>query len=61
MPTIRFHQDLKVFQKSVEFAMMIFELTNYFPKEELYSPTDQSGVHRDQFLPILVKLGEKKI
>jgi hypothetical protein len=37
MSTIKFHQDLKVFQKSVEFAMIIFELTKSFPKEELYS------------------------
>ncbi|REC53107.1 MULTISPECIES: four helix bundle protein [Chryseobacterium] len=41
MSTIKFHQDLKVFQKSVEFAMIIFELTKSFPKEELYSLTDQ--------------------
>ena len=41
MSIIKFHQDLKVFQKSVEFSMMIFELTKSFPKEELYSLTDQ--------------------
>lgn len=41
MATIKFHQDLKVFQKSVEFSMMIFELTKSFPKEECYSLTDQ--------------------
>lgn len=41
MSTIKFHQDLKVFQKSVEVAMIIFELTKSFPKEELYSLTDQ--------------------
>ena len=41
MSTIKFHQDLKVFQKSVEFSMMIFELTKSFPKEECYSLTDQ--------------------
>ncbi|WP_415325346.1 four helix bundle protein [Chryseobacterium sp. MMS23-Vi53] len=41
MSTIKFHQDLKVFQKSIEFAMIIFELTKSFPKEELYSLTDQ--------------------
>lgn len=41
MSTIKFHQDLKVFQKSVEFSMMIFELTKSFPKEERYSLTDQ--------------------
>lgn len=41
MPTIKFHQDLKVFQKSVEFAMAIYELSKSFPKEELYALTDQ--------------------
>lgn len=41
MPTVKFHQDLKVFQKSFEMAMQIYELTKTFPKEELYSLTDQ--------------------
>lgn len=41
MSTIKFHQDLKVYQKSFETAMMIFELSKLFPKEELYSLTDQ--------------------
>ncbi|WP_317041288.1 four helix bundle protein [Chryseobacterium takakiae] len=41
MPTIKFHQDLNVFQKSVEFVMTIYELSKSFPKEELYSLTDQ--------------------
>lgn len=41
MSIIKFHQDLKVFQKSVDVAMIIFELSKTFPKEELYSLTDQ--------------------
>lgn len=41
MSIIKFHQDLKVFQKSVDVAMIIFELSKSFPKEELYSLTDQ--------------------
>jgi four helix bundle protein len=41
MPTVKFHQDLKVFQKSFEMAMQIYELTKTFPKEEQYSLTDQ--------------------
>lgn len=41
MPIIKFHQDLKVFQKSVDVAMIIFELSKSFSKEELYSLTDQ--------------------
>jgi four helix bundle protein len=41
MSTIRFHQDLKVYQKSFNVAMNIYELSQSFPKEELYSLTDQ--------------------
>lgn len=41
MSIIKFHQDLKVFQKSVDVAMIIFELSKSFSKEELYSLTDQ--------------------
>ncbi|PZU91184.1 MAG: four helix bundle protein [Chryseobacterium sp.] len=41
MSTIKFHQDLKVFQKSFDVAMQIFELSKRFPKEETYSLTDQ--------------------
>jgi four helix bundle protein len=35
------HQDLIVYQKSMDAAMRIFELTRSFPKEETYSLTDQ--------------------
>jgi len=41
MPTVKFHQDLKVFQQSFEIAMQIYTLSKSFPKEELYSLTDQ--------------------
>ncbi|MCQ9640447.1 four helix bundle protein [Chryseobacterium sp. WG14] len=41
MTTIKFHQDLKVFQRSFETAQYIYELSKTFPKEELYSLTDQ--------------------
>ncbi|MFP3591553.1 four helix bundle protein [Chryseobacterium sp. SIMBA_038] len=41
MSIIKFHQDLKVFQKSFDVAMIIYELSKSFPKEELYSLTDQ--------------------
>ncbi len=41
MSTIRFHQDLKVYQKSFETAQLIYEFSKSFPKEELYSLTDQ--------------------
>ncbi|WNI35785.1 four helix bundle protein [Chryseobacterium sp. SG20098] len=39
--TIKFHQDLKVYQQSFETAQLIYELSKSFPKEELYSLTDQ--------------------
>jgi len=35
------HRDLRVFQLSYSLAMEIFKLTKTFPKEELYSLTDQ--------------------
>jgi len=41
MSVIKFHQDLKVYQKSFETAMKIHELSKTFPKEELFALTDQ--------------------
>ena len=41
MKKIRTHKDLKVYQLSFEAGMEVFELTKSFPKEELYSLTDQ--------------------
>ena len=38
---IQSHWELEVHQLSVEAAMRIFELTKSFPKEEMYSLTDQ--------------------
>ena len=38
---IRVHGDLEVYQMAFEAAMRIFELTKRFPKEEVYSLTDQ--------------------
>ena len=35
------HHDLEVYQKAFEAAMLIFELSKAFPKEETYSLTDQ--------------------
>jgi four helix bundle protein len=34
-------RNLKVYQKSFDFAMRIFEITKSFPKEEKYELTDQ--------------------
>jgi four helix bundle protein len=38
---IRSHKDLEVYQLSFKSAMKIFELSKRFPKEEIYSLTDQ--------------------
>lgn len=38
---VRYHWELEVYQLSVETAMRIFELTKSFPREEMYSLTDQ--------------------
>jgi four helix bundle protein len=35
------HRDLKVYQLAYKLAMDIFHLSKHFPKEELYSLTDQ--------------------
>ncbi|MFA7685607.1 MAG: four helix bundle protein [Candidatus Gracilibacteria bacterium] len=41
MEKIKTHRELKVFQLSFEVGMEIFRITKLFPKEELYSLTDQ--------------------
>lgn len=41
---IRYHWELDVYKLSVEAAMETFELTKKFPREEMYSLTDQ--IHR---------------
>ena len=38
---IRYHWELDVYRLSIEAAMKIFSLSKNFPKEELYSLTDQ--------------------
>ncbi len=38
---LRGHRDLKVYQLAYQLAMQIFHLTRKFPREELYSLTDQ--------------------
>ena len=35
------HRDLEVYQKAMQAAMEIFEISKSFPKEEMYSLTDQ--------------------
>ena len=35
------HRDLEVFQKAMDAAMRIFEISKRFPKEEIYSLTNQ--------------------
>src|SRR4051812_11085976 len=38
---IRSHRELDVFQRAMDGAMEIFERSKIFPKEEMYSLTDQ--------------------
>jgi len=38
---IRYHWELDVYKLSVEVAMELFELSKKFPREEMYSLTDQ--------------------
>lgn len=38
---VQTHRDLEVYRKALEAAMEIFEHTKTFPKEEMYSLTDQ--------------------
>ena len=38
---VKTYKDLNVFQQSYQLAMQIFEITKIFPKEEMYSLTDQ--------------------
>jgi four helix bundle protein len=39
---IRTHRDLEVFQRAMDAAMRVFEASKAFPKEEMYSLTDQA-------------------
>ena len=41
MDKIRSHRELKVWQRAIDSAMEIFEVTKTFPREELYSMVDQ--------------------
>lgn len=41
MAIIKSHRELEVYQASFDTAMQIFEITKNFPKEEIYSLTDQ--------------------
>jgi four helix bundle protein len=38
---ISVHRDLEVYDKAFDAAMRIFDLSKSFPKEEIYSLTDQ--------------------
>jgi four helix bundle protein len=40
-PRIRTHRDLKVYAIAFDVAMSVFEASKCFPKEEVYSLTDQ--------------------
>jgi four helix bundle protein len=38
---LRGHRDLKVYQLAYKIAMEVFHLSKTFPREEIYSLTDQ--------------------
>lgn len=38
---IKGHRELEVYQQGFEAAMKIFEVAKHFPREEIYSLTDQ--------------------
>lgn len=39
--TLKSYKDLKVWQKSMDLAVDVYQITKKFPKEELYGPTSQ--------------------
>lgn len=41
MSTVRSQRDLKVWNKAIDAAMAVFEISKAFPAEERYSMTDQ--------------------
>jgi four helix bundle protein len=41
MEKIRTHKDLRVYQLSFEVGMEVFRISRTFPREEVYSLTDQ--------------------
>jgi four helix bundle protein len=41
MSEVRSHRDLKVWQKSMDMTVAVYELTRFFPKDELYRITSQ--------------------
>ena len=40
-PRVRRHTDLEVYQRAFDAAMHVFELSKQFPKDEIYSLTNQ--------------------
>ncbi|WP_394364098.1 four helix bundle protein [Chryseobacterium arthrosphaerae] len=61
MSTIKFHQDLKVYQKSFETAQMIYELSKGFPKEELFPYRPDKKIFKICNSKYQRSLGQKKI
>lgn len=42
MPTVKTYRDLKVWQESMNLAAAVYELTQAYPKHELYGLTSQT-------------------
>lgn len=58
MAKFRSHQELEVYQLAFESAMIIFEISKQFPKEEKYALTIRYVVRHVRYVPILQKLFE---
>jgi len=62
MNFVKVHKDLFVYQKAFAAAMEIYHLSKLFPKEEMYSLTDQiKRSSRSVSANITEALAEKKI
>jgi hypothetical protein len=55
------HQELDVYKKAFETSMQIFELSKIFQEKKLIHSQIRFVVHHDQYVPILLKLGENVV
>ena len=57
---LRGHRDLKVYQLSYKLAMEIFNLSRAFPREEIYSLTNQIRALREALLQTWRRASERR-
>jgi len=58
---LRGHGDLKVYQLSYKLAMEIFNLSRAFPREEIYSLTNQIRALREALLQTWRRASERDV